>query len=132
MAKIIIDGAVEGPLVHIQINGTPYALATDEELTVTASQLNALDNGGVAYERVYRSTTVTMSALTIDTATIASDASEDDPVGTLDDFQSGSTLSISDDPSGGMFVLDGADLLVGATALVEDTYDIGSPRPTTR
>lgn len=123
MATVVIDSA-EGPLVHIQVNGTHYALETGDTITVSSSQLAALTNSSVLFERVYRTQNVPMTSLAISNETFTDAAAENDPIGTLDGYQAGSTITITDDPSGGMVALNGDDLVVGATALVANTYNV--------
>ena len=110
MAKIILDDRY-GPRVHLAVNGDFEELTTGSTITVSTAVLEAVDNAGLDYERVWRSTNDTLAALTLDTDDVDEDAAVDTVVGAVQGAKTGSTLTVSDD-AGGLFALDGSNVVV--------------------
>lgn len=104
----------------IQVNGVLAYVPTNTPFELTAGQLEAINNAGIAYTTEYD--TVALAALDLDNLTVTDAAALEDPVGEVTGQTAGSTLSLTDD-AGGLFALvDG--VVEVADVLVADDYEI--------
>lgn len=117
MAIIIIDES-EGDNLPFSVNQVDRKLRTGIEQTVDDALLEAVENSGLLYTRVWRTAPVELGALGFDTAMVSPSIGITEVAGAITGSQPGSTLTLSDDA-------DGRFSISGTSLIVEDTLEVG-------